>query len=311
MIIGKETELNKILDYAVMQEETSRNPELKSGFVLNGRSYDNYLSNDCFEVFVEDMKTNHTVAYKMYGEGNGNELEIRKGRGSVLYPPKMASFGSSSRMIYNLLKDVDGFLFEKQLPTTVGGTANLDGFMETDSKCIFVEAKCREPYSEKQNKYEWKYKDLYNYISESNLTNVSCEIEGDATTDSKMHVTFKVDSKTIEFFDLKQMISHLLGIATAFLNGKLSLKDIEFYYLLFNPMLIHIPDESARKQIHKIYNCTCDECENIDFKSLFAIIITFLKSKKGLGVNVNEAKLISGFSFKLCSQISIKNYIYD
>ena len=302
-------ELNKILDYAIMNDEISRNPELKSGYVINDRNYHNYLSNDCFDGFVDDMEKEHEIAYEMYGEGNGNELEIRKGRGGVLYPPKMASFGSSSRMIYNLLKDVDDFLFEKKLPTTVGGTANLDGFMETDSKCIFVEAKCREPYSEKQNKYEWKYKDIYNYISESNLTNISCEIEGDETTDSKMLVTFKVHGKTIEFFDLKQMISHLLGIATAFLNGKLSLKDIEFYYLLFNPMLIHIPDESARKQIHKIYNCTCRECGNIDFKSLFAAIIAFLKSEKGLGVNVNEAELIFGFSFKLCSQSEIKNYI--
>ena len=311
LIIGKETELSKILDCAIMKDEFSRNHELKSGYVINGRSYDNYLSNDCFEVFVEAMKTNHTIAYKMYGEGSGNELEIRKGKYGALYPPKMASFGSSSRMIYNLLKDVDGFQFEKKLATTVGGTANLDGFVETDSKCIFVEAKCREPYSEKQNKYEWEYKDLYNYITESDLTNVGCEIEGDELTDSKMLVTFKVNGEVIEHFDLKQMISHLLGVATAFLKGEFSDKDIKFIYLLFNPMLINIPDESAREQIYKIYNCTCRECENIDFKSLFAVIITFLKSEKGLGGSVNEAELITGFSFKLCSQNNIKNYVYD
>ncbi len=307
--IGKETELNKILDYAVMQDETFRNPELKSGYVLNGRSYDNYLSNDCFEVFVEDMKTNHPIAYKMYGEGSGSELEIRKGRGGVMYPPKMASFGSSSRMTYNLLKDVDGFLFEKKLSTTVGGTANLDGFMETDSQCIFVEAKCREPYCEKHNKYEWKYRDLYNYITESDLTNVGCEIEGDESTDSKMRVTFNVDGEVIEHFDLKQMISHLLGVATAFLKGKFSEKDIEFLYLLFNPVLINIHDEGAREQIHKIYNCTCQECENIDFKSLFAVIIRFLKSEKGLSINVNETELVDRFTFKLCSQSDIKKCI--
>lgn len=302
-------ELNKILDYAIMQDETSRNPELKSGFVLNGRSYDNYLSNDCFEVFVENMKNNHPIAYKMYGEGGGSELEIRKGRGGVMYPPKMASFGSSSRMIYNLLKDVDDFLFEKKLPTTVGGTANLDGFMETDSKYLFVEAKCREPYSKKQNKYEWKYKGLYNYITESDLTNVSCEIEGDELIDSKMLVTFKVNGEVIEHFDLKQMISHLLGVATALLKGKLSAKDIEFYYLLFNPMLINIPDEGAKEQIYKIYNCTCKECENIDFKSLFAVIIRFLKSEKGFDIDVNETELVNRFSFKLCSQSDVKSYL--
>lgn len=139
-------EFNKILDRAIMQNETANNPDIKSGYKINESTYPNYLEDKCFEKFVDDMKQNHKLAYEMYGKGSGNELEIRKGRGGVLYPPKMASFGSSSRMIYSLMKDVDGFLFEKQLKTTVGGTANLDGFMETESKYVFVEAKCREPY---------------------------------------------------------------------------------------------------------------------------------------------------------------------
>ena len=152
-------ELNKILDYAIMADETAKNPGLKSGYTVNEKTYNNYLSNDSFEMFVEDMKTNHPTAYEMYGKGGGKELEERKS-GSNIYPPKMASFGSSSRMIYNLMKDTDGFLFEKKLPTTVGGTANLDGFIETDEKCVFVEAKCREPYTAKDGIIERKYEDF-------------------------------------------------------------------------------------------------------------------------------------------------------
>ena len=150
-------ELNKILDYAIMAYETARNP-IKSGYVTNGKPYNNYLSNDSFAEFVEDMKTNHPVAYEMYGKGGGKELEERK-VGKNIYPPKMASFGSSSRMIYNLMKTDKTFLFEKKLPTTVGGIANLDGFIETDEKCVFVEAKCREPYTAEDGILERKDED--------------------------------------------------------------------------------------------------------------------------------------------------------
>ena len=86
----------------------------------------------------------------------GSELKEKNGR-----PPKMASFGSSSRMIYNLSNKKNGFHFEKKLPTTVGGTANLDGFYEDDNRYIFVEAKCHEPYNVKKTVISSKYKDLY------------------------------------------------------------------------------------------------------------------------------------------------------
>ena len=93
-----------------------------------------------------------------------------------------------------------------------------------------------------------------------------------------MIVTFMVNGKAVKYFDLKQMISHLLGVATMFLKGELSTENIEFYYLIFNPMLINIDDKNAKDEIQKIYKCICEECENIDFKSLFAVIISFLKS---------------------------------
>ena len=295
-------ELNKILDYAIMQNEIAKNPDVKSGYKINENTYYNYLENKCFEKFVDDMKQNHKLAYKMYGEGSGNELEIRKGRGSVLYPPKMASFGSSSRMIYNLMKDVDGFLFEKQLKTTVGGTANLDGFTETESKYVFVEAKCREPYSAKSNEIEWKYEDLYKYITQSPKTKLECEITGDKEKDKKMKVKFKVNNEVIEHFDIKQMICHLLGVATAFLKGEFDIKNIEFIYLLFNPKLIEIEDKKAKSKIHKIYTQTCNECNLLDFKKLFEVIIEFLKTEYKIGESVPTSALVDNFTFKLCDQ---------
>lgn len=124
-----------------------------------------------------------------------------------------------------------------------------------------------------------------------------------------MIVTFMVNGKAVKYFDLKQMISHLLGVATMFLKGELSTENIEFYYLIFNPMLINIDDKNAKDEIQKIYKCICEECENIDFKSLFAVIISFLKSEKGLGIDVAETELINSFLFKLCDQNNIKECI--
>ena len=296
--------IDETLDYAIMRDETLKNPNLKSGYIIDGRPYGQYLDNKCFDDFINDMKTNYPIAYKMYGEGSGSELELRKSRWGTFSPPKMASFGSSSRMIFNLMKDTKGFLFEKQLPTTVGGTANLDGFMETDDKYIFVEAKCREPYGKKDDKIYRKYEKLYNFINQSEKTNVSCDIL--PIDEIYMKVTFKMNDNPIHNFDMKQMISHLLGVATAFLNGKFEIKNIEFIYLLFNPTLIEIKDEKARGKIYEIYKNTCNECNASDFKALFEVIIDCLKSLKKWNKDYKTNDLTDRFTFKLCSQEDMK-----
>lgn len=297
-------DFNEILDYAIMHNETAKNPELKAGYTISDKTHGNYLENRCFDAFVKDMKTNYPTAYEMYGLGKGTELEIRKNRWGTFSPPKMASFGSSSRMIFNLMKDTKGFLFEKQLPTTVGGTANLDGFMETDSKYIFVEAKCREPYGKKNDEIYRKYEKLYNFINQSEKSNIRYDMT--IISDEKMKVTFKVNDKSIKNFDMKQMISHLLGVATGFLNGEFELKDIEFIYLLFDPTVIDIKEENAKNKIHEIYKNTCDECNATDFKALFEVIVDFLVNHKKWSKNIKTNDLTNRFTFRLCSQEDMK-----
>jgi len=296
-------DLNKILDYAIMADETSENPDIKAGYVIGGKTYDNYLDNTSFAKFVTDMEEQNPIAHKMYGEGGGKELEERK-VGANIYPPKMASFGSSSRMIYNLMKNEEknGFRFEEKLSTTVGGKANLDGFMEKEDKYIFVEAKCREPYSQKSNIIDRKYEELYDEITKSNKANVKCNVDDKEKKidKNKMKVTFLSDDKEIHHFDLKQMICHLLGVATAFLNGKYKNKNIEFVYLLFNPNLIKLGE--GEEKILKIYNETCNECNSIDFKALFEIIVDYLQNKKNIGKDKNKADIVNAFTFKLCDQ---------
>ena len=133
--------MQKTLDLSIKQQETG---SLDGGFLANNQTvYPSYLDNQAWLDFKMDMASNYPTAWMEYGAGSGGEL---KEEGP--FPPKMASYGSSSRMIYRLCKDNPDFHFEYKLPTRVGGIANLDGFLETEDRYIFVEANCREPYGE-------------------------------------------------------------------------------------------------------------------------------------------------------------------
>ena len=293
--------LQKVLDHAIMLQETANHPHTQAGYWIEDREYKNYLSNACWETFKLQMQKDNPVAYEMYKQGGGKELEERKS-GKYTYPPKMASFGSSSRMIYNLMKSTPGFLFEKKLPTTIGGTANLDGFVETDEKCVFVEAKCREPYAESQSAIAEKYRSLYETITNSANNNLICDI-GDIAA-GKMQVHFLCDETRIQNFDIKQMICHLLGIATAYLQGKYE-KPIDFVYLLYNPTSLAIENGSQQQEIQGVYCIECNEGHTIDFNGLFFDILAYLQKHYQLGLNVDIAKIAAGFSFRICDQYTM------
>ena len=62
----------------------------------------------------------------------------------------------------------------------------------------------------------------------------------------EMEVVFKYDGKKIKYFDLKQMISHLLGVGSAFLNGTYKDSEIHFIYLFFNPIGIVFENTGQR-----------------------------------------------------------------
>ncbi len=294
-------QLNKILDEAIRIHETSKNSDITAGYIVNGRTYSNYISNDSWADFCTDMQINHPKAYENYKNGDGKELDERK-VGANIYPPKMASFGSSSRFIYNLMKNDTNFSFEEQLPTTVGGIANLDGFRKTESGYIFVEAKCREPYSVKDKIYGQKYKELYDFITESDKTSLTIDMDLTKGKEHEMEVVFRYNGEEIKCFDIKQMISHLLGVGTAFLNGKYEIADIHFIYLLFNPTKILIENPRAKEQITNIYNNVCNICNNINFKSLFEVILKFLQAEKGFGNDKNISDIVERFFFDLCDQ---------
>ena len=287
--------MQKTLDLSIKRFEIGTT---EGGYSVNNQKpYESYVSNQEWDVFVKDMEQNHHDAFNEYGAGSGGEMKP-KGK----YPPKMASYGSSSRMIYNLCKGIPNFHFEYQLPTRVGGIANLDGFIEKEDRYIFVEAKCREPYGAKSHLIEKKYKELYQYINHEKACNLSIKTED---ADSKIDVTFSVGERVISNFDIKQMICHLLGIAVKFLNNP-SDKKISFIYLCYNPKIIEIIDDKKKTSIYATYDRMCSECNAIDFSSLFKSIVIYLSEQLKVGSATNEDidKMLSNFKFQLCDQIT-------
>ena len=166
----------KALDYAIRDYELKDKDKFaKSGYTIKKekKTYWNYLSNDAWEEFKGKMKKAHLCQFE---DADGGEMKEKKGRWGI-YPPKMASFGSSSRFLYSVSKDIEGFQFEKLLPTRVGGTANLDGYIMRGDVDVFVEAKCKEIYSshntiEVSNVYEEIYKELHKSYPEFSFKNM-------------------------------------------------------------------------------------------------------------------------------------------
>ena len=144
--------VTKELDLAIKRAEGEN---ASDGYAIGGKIYPTYMENAAWEVFKDAMPL--SVASE-FGAGGGGELSEKNGR-----PPKMASYGSSSRMLYCLSSRKEGFHFEKKLPTTLGGVAHLDGFYEDGYRYVFVEAKCHEPYAVKKNSVSKSYEELYRY----------------------------------------------------------------------------------------------------------------------------------------------------
>ena len=266
------------------------------GGILNKSTY---MTNDEWTAFEAAMKTNSVqpYAYGEYSDGDGGELKEKDGR-----PPKMASYGSSSRMIYKLSSDKAGFHYEKKLHTTVGGTANLDGFYEDESRYVFVEAKCHEPYTAKNVTVSKSYEKLYNYINEQMLGSVHIDMEP-SKCGRYLNVDFFADDEKLERFDMKQMICHLLGIATGMLKGTLERKQTDFIYLLFDPTELDI-EPDAKAAIDEIYERTCYECNLVDFAELYRVILDFLREEKYPDALTDEDvdNMVIKFTFALASQ---------
>ncbi len=278
--------------------------DINNGYTIADVRYMAYTENSVWDAFVNSMSEEHR---KQFGDGAGGELKPKNNK-----PPKMASYASSSRMLYLLAKDIPDFKFEKQLPFTVGDTdttAYLDGFLKTSNKYYFIEAKCREIYQYKTVfEVSEKYTDLYKFINE-NAKDLKCNISDAKCKKGYMKVNFTVKGSPIEHFDIKQMICHLSGIATAVLNGKYTDFPIAFEYLIYNPEKLNLPEKEGKK-INDIYNKTLNEATSIDFKKLFGLILDFMIQTTNIPTPDNKDWIAKNFKFKLTNQTNFKNTYY-
>ncbi len=286
----------KELDLAIKLAEAKT---VEGAYRSGNTDYDAYMTNAEWAAFEKDMKKNKLQphAHTEYSAGGGDELTEKNGR-----PPKMASYASSSRLIYRLSREKAGFHYEQKLATTVGGTANLDGFYETDEHYIFVEAKCHEPYSAKQTSVSKSYEELYKFINAQMTDEIKINMTA-SKCGRYLNVDYIVGGERLAHFDLKQMICHLLGIATGILKGELEHKQVNFIYLLYDPSDLSLSD-NVKAKIERIYAKTCDECNAIDFAALLRVILSFLRTEYYPNSMSDDeiASIVQKFTFTLASQ---------
>ena len=285
-------------DLAIAEKEN-----IPRGFITEKGTYSSYMSNAVWNDYLADMSAEHRT---QFDNGSGGELKVKNGR-----PPKMASFASSSRMAYQLSKSIPNFVFEKQLSTVIGGTANLDGYWNGNGQYIFVEAKCREPYSHKSPQtIKQKYKPLYTFLQNKLPGIFSCTME-DIPGTRDMCVVFYCRGKEIVNFDIKQMLCHLLGVANKMLLDNTCNVPIRFLYMLYNPTELALPGQS-QGEILRIYQATCKAAIDYNFEQIFACVVDFLMKEKEYPVSKERAeKLKENFTFVLCDQTSYSNYFFE
>ena len=303
----------KALDYAIRDYELKDKDKFaKSGYTIKKekKTYWNYLSNDAWEEFKGKMKKAHLCQFE---DADGGELKEKKGRWGIC-PPKMASFGSSSRFLYNISKDIVGFQFEKLLPTRVGGTANLDGYIMRGDVDVFVEAKCKEIYSShKTIEVSEIYREIYDKLKTDNgfsYDNNGRPIKDGKTDDKHFKCTFKFDGEEIVHFDIKQLICHFLAISANILENEKANKNVKFVYLIFNPKdadaacFENEKVSSYKERIFKIYDETIKEISKFDMKELFASVFKIQAGRLGV-----EGKKNPSFDFCIADQKDFKEKI--
>lgn len=286
----KPDDLTTALDCAVRDAS-----KLRGGYKIGEVSYCNYMTNDDWSKFYEGINPSHK---KQFDDGSGGELKEKK------YPPKMASFGSSSRLIYDLSHKIKGFSFEAKLDTRVGGIAHLDGFLKREENYIYVEAKKREIYgaSHENESIKKVYLDVYERIHEEckefSIENI------DSDKDEYSKVTFMIEGKPVQYFDLKQLICHFLGITYDIAKHFTLKSNVKFLYLIYNPIeLKESINEKYKEKLLKRYDDVHEFIERCISKRYFSSIFQSVLNYQVKTQNLRVKPEIS-FEMKLVDQNS-------
>ncbi len=284
------------LDCAIRDSEKEKYG-YTSGYIVrdSDTKYSNYMSNEAWKEYLENMAEEHRVQYE---DGNGGELKEKKGRWGIV-PPKMASFGSSSRFIYELSKNVTGYAFEVKLDTRVGGVANLDGFLRKGNNYVYVEAKRREIYgsSHENEKIKSVYIPVYEKIK-NNCKGFKYE-QNDCKEPDMKKITFCINDTPIKYFDLKQLICHFLGITYDIAKNNIQNAKVTFLYLIYDPnevceFIAPKYKEKIKDRYESVKKFVSDNKDVIN--SIFQTLLQYQKE------TYNLVDLKIDFDFKMVSQ---------
>ena len=248
---------------------------IKENLIKSGHSKDefgyNLSNNSCnklyytdveFDKFVTEMKNQYNNHYIRFADGKGSELLPKGGN-----PPKMASVASSSRFCYLALRNgtqklmpgktvtKDDIVFEKgcRIFKENYTSPQLDAYI-TDDKCdTFIEAKCHEIFDSHSVVFSNKYKECFE--DDAVLKPYLKYEEPHSETEFKLPLSvFDLEKKT-SHFDIKQMLSHLIGIATQG-QGKLA----KLIFMFFKPVT---DNKEASDMIEKMFKELKDEINKI------------------------------------------------
>ncbi len=294
---------------------------LKEGYLMDdGRLYSVYYTREKWESFLNYMETNYPVAHHSFDDGNGGELEEKRFKGKLV-PPKMASYGSSSRFLFMLAKDIPHFEFECKLPISIPGPrpgteteASLDGYLP--SKQIFVEAKCHEIYKPSKHEHNVKYDAFYDFLMDGTNGRFAWGLDKGVSRRGNPYEYFSYywDGHRIESYDIKQVLCHMLGIGKKCLTEHY-FENVQLLYLVYKPendLLSFVDNHQTRDLIVAAWEKEKKEAESIDYSLVFQSILLFLRNHQHIALDLSEDdinKLAGKFSFSFCNQHDFMSFI--
>ena len=229
--------------------------------------YEVYFKQEVFqEEIINKMKQEHKEAYE---KGIGHELSEKNGM-----PPSMSSVASSSRFCYLSLKDSDlsvfginkgsnEIKFEEKLRINgvKGFTPHIDAYYEDgNGGYYFFECKCHEVFDRHYIKLS------HSYFKDDLLVKRVFKEETNINTKVNQCLKYTINKRNYRF-DIKQFLTHIMGIESSISSNAREIKLIYLYFL---------PDKSLEIQGVKDF---VEELER-EAKSVFA----YFKNKTKLNL---------------------------
>lgn len=219
---------------------------------VNGVEYDDYYNNDEFQKFLDDMQAHNVAHHKSYADGKGSEI-VPTDNG--VKPPKMASVASSSRFAYLALRDGAKHIgvgknveFEAEcaIKNKPGTQPQMDAY-DKDTN-TYIEVKCHEIFSDSKKKTLGEA--YINYIFGANDDGIGFKIVTDARPIGEFAIPFAEFGMGAfpKYFDLKQFLCHLLGVAC---ENHEERKSATLAYLFFKPKT---DVEAEAMELFEVYN---------------------------------------------------------